>query len=106
MENPNSELWYGTDGPQTAPIVIVGEPWSETEKSASRPFVGASGMELNRMLSEAGIDRTQCLCTNVVADRPHNNEMYRFFLPKALKPPRIGGMAPSPMVVSEVRRLS
>ena len=36
-------------------IVIVGEAWGKDEAVAKRPFVGASGRELNRMLEEAGL---------------------------------------------------
>lgn len=99
------DLWYGTDGPPDAEIVIIGESWGSEEAIAPRPFVGSSGIELNRMLDEAKIDRRKCLLTNVVADRPLNNETWRFFLPKEGKPTRIGGIAPSPKVVEECRRL-
>ena len=33
------------------------------------------------MLSEAGIDRSKCLLTNVIPQRPPGNEMWRFFEP-------------------------
>lgn len=99
------DLWYGTDGPPDSDIVIVGESWGETEAREHKPFVGSSGVELNRMLDESGIDRRRCLVTNVVAERPQQNETYRLFIPKSQKPPRIGGLAPLPSVVGEVRRL-
>jgi uracil-DNA glycosylase len=99
------DLWYGTSGPPNADIVIVGESWGVEEAAARRPFVGTSGQELNRMLLEAGIERSKCLLTNMVAERPHLNETYRLFLPRDTKPPRISGLAPSNLVVGEIRRL-
>lgn len=77
-----SDLWFGTSGPHDAEIVIVGESWGAEEAAAKQPFVGTSGNELDRMLAVAGIDRRQCLVTNVVPQRPQSNEMWRFFHPK------------------------
>lgn len=37
------------------PIVIVGEAWGDSEVKLGHPFVGASGVELVRMLAEAGM---------------------------------------------------
>lgn len=101
------DLWYGTSGPRDAKIVICGESWGAEEAAAHRPFVGTSGTELNRMLAEAGIQRDEVLCTNVVAERPQNNEMWRLFHAKdsASAVPRIGGLHPGPIVHSEVSRL-
>lgn len=36
-------------------IAIVGEAWGENEERLARPFVGPSGLELAKMLNEAGI---------------------------------------------------
>lgn len=107
MRNPPAathDLWYGTSGPPDAEIVIVGESWGAEEAIERKPFIGQSGVELTRMLAEAGIDRSKCLLTNVVAARPDNNEMWRLFLPKH-RGERIGGLQPSDLVKSEVRRL-
>lgn len=97
--------WYGTDGPHDAPIVIVGESWGHEESLQKKPFVGSSGTEYNRILEECGIDRRKVFMTNMVAERPKDNETYRLFIPSDLKPQRIDGLAPSPQVVSEIRRL-
>lgn len=101
------ELWYGTSGPHDAKIVIVGESWGREEAAARRPFVGPSGQELNRLLSEAGINRFDVLCANIVAEQPHANETFRFFLPKNshASAPRVGGLIPSGLVTSEMQRL-
>lgn len=42
-----------TSGPQNARIVIVGEAWGQREEELRRPFCGASGQELIRMIREA-----------------------------------------------------
>lgn len=100
-------LWYGTDGPQDAEIVIVGEAWGVEEFSAKRPFVGRSGVELTRMLAEAGIDRRNCLVTNTIAERPYNNEVWRYFNLKKEVPAEeeLRGLFPNGRVRSELRRL-
>lgn len=101
----STDLWFGTSGPHDAEIVIVGEAWGAEEAAASRPFVGASGVELNRMLSEAGIHRHHVLCTNVAATRPLNNEMWRLFHAKDSVTPTYGGLQPNQTVLSDVQRL-
>ena len=59
---PLRNLWYGTSGPASANIVIVGEAWGQEEAAHERPFVGPSGIELNRMLAEAGIEKIALSC--------------------------------------------
>src|ERR1035437_2426068 len=61
------------DGPIPAKFMIVGEAWGADEERLGAPFMGASGQELNRMLGEAGIMRSECYTTNVVNSRPPNN---------------------------------
>lgn len=62
-------------GPMPTRIMIVGEAWGESEDYAKEPFVGPSGAELNKMLHEAGIMRTECYVTNLVNARPPNNDL-------------------------------
>lgn len=78
----NRDIFLYTSGPSTAKILIVGESWGSSEAAAQRPFVGASGQELDRMLVDAGLSRDECLCTNVVPERPPNNDMWEFFIPR------------------------
>jgi uracil-DNA glycosylase family 4 len=99
------DLWYGTSGSTDAPIVVVGESWGLEEFQQKRPFVGSSGTELHRILAEAKLDHSQILFTNMVADRPPANETWRFFKPKATKPQRIGGLAPTTETCDEISRL-
>ena len=63
------------DGPIPAKIMIVGEAWGEQEENWGKPFVGASGGELDRMLHEAGIMRSECYVSNVVNARPPGNDI-------------------------------
>ena len=66
------------DGPIPSRIMLVGEAPGENEEREGRPFVGASGMELNRMLHEVGIMRSECYVTNVCKVRPPNNQISAF----------------------------
>src|SRR6266705_1173379 len=51
-------------------IAIVGESWGAEEEIQRAPFVGTSGWELTKMLSEAGIHRADCFLTNCFNLRP------------------------------------
>lgn len=64
-----------SNGPHNARIALVGEAFGEQEDLLKRPFVGASGQELTRMLSDAGISRRECFLTNVFAFRPQGNDI-------------------------------
>lgn len=66
------------DGPIPARIMLVGEAPGEEEIRQGRPFVGASGQELDRMLGEAGIARSECFVTNVCRVRPPGNDINAF----------------------------
>lgn len=58
------------EGSPRAHVWIVGEAPGEDEVRSRRPFMGASGSELNRMLSEAGLSRSDCFLTNVCHEQP------------------------------------
>lgn len=101
-----TDLWYGTKGPPDAPIVLVGESWGYEEKIKQKPFVGSSGVELDRILARAGVPHDKILFTNVVADQPKGNETWRFFEPaSSFSGKKIGGLAPSPSTSEEISRL-
>lgn len=68
------------DGPIPARVMIVGEAPGADEEARGVPFVGASGMELNRMLTAAGMDRSECFVTNLVRQRPAGNDFSEFVL--------------------------
>jgi len=73
------------DGPVPAKIMICGEAWGAEEERKGLPFVGASGIELNRMLQEAGLMRTECYASNLVNARPPDNEMAAWVYDKKVK---------------------
>jgi len=51
-------------------IALIGEAWGRHEEAQRRPFVGAAGYLLNRLLEQAGIRRSDCFVTNVFNLRP------------------------------------
>jgi DNA polymerase len=61
------------DGNPDAGLVLIGEAPGAEEDRAGRPFVGASGRLLDQMLGSIGLDRTQCLITNIIPWRPPGN---------------------------------
>lgn len=67
------------DGPATARLMIVGEAPGFDEERTGVPFCGASGQELNRMLHEAGMMRSEAFVTNVCRIRPPSNDISAFF---------------------------
>ena len=69
-------------------IAIIGEAWGEHEERQRAPFVGPSGYELTRMLSEAGIHRAECFLTNVfnLKPRPTND------IENLCGPTKVGGL--------------
>ena len=54
-------------------LAIVGEAPGATEDDTGRPFVGKSGVLLDQLLAEAGLDRAQAAVLNVVKCRPPGN---------------------------------
>lgn len=82
-------------GPRTAKIVCVGEAPGANEDEKGKPFVGASGDDLNRYLADIGLRRASydsripdydagddVFVTNVVHARPPNNKFEAFVKPK------------------------
>jgi uracil-DNA glycosylase len=54
------------EGPARARVIVVGEQPGDAEDKAGRPFVGPSGMLLDRAFDAAGIDRDDVYVTNAV----------------------------------------
>lgn len=67
-------------GPVPARVLICGEAPGAEEEIRGVPFVGSSGQELDRMLHEADMVRTECFLTNVCKYRPPQNKIENFFL--------------------------
>ena len=60
-------------GPAGARIMAVGEGPGETEDRVGRPFVGAAGNVLTKLLESIGVRRDDIYITNVVKCRPPGN---------------------------------
>lgn len=59
------------------PIILLGEAWGQREAQIGEPFVGPSGIELLKMLAEAG------LLALTTADRDDLRRYWRYENPKA-----------------------
>lgn len=96
----------GTKGNPNARIMIVGEAYGAQEDRENKPFVGASGKELDSMLREAGINPDDCFFTNVVNKRPTGNDMRHFFIntkeAKKYGAPCVRGLYPSEIALQGV----
>lgn len=60
-----------------ARLMLIGEAPGEKEDAAGRPFVGASGRLLDKLLASNGIERDDVFITNIVACRPPKNRTPR-----------------------------
>ncbi|MHA1591427.1 MAG: DNA polymerase [Candidatus Heimdallarchaeaceae archaeon] len=78
----------GDCGPPSANIMLIGEAPGESEERVGRPFVGASGKLLKHMLLHAGISFDDCYVTNVVNERPPNNDFGYYYEQKSRKIPK------------------
>ncbi len=61
------------DGNPEGKIMLVGEAPGEDEDRLGKPFVGASGKLLDKMLAGIGLDRTQVYISNILPWRPPGN---------------------------------
>ncbi len=61
------------EGRQDAPLMFVGEGPGQEEDRQGRPFVGAAGQLLDRMIGAMGLERRDVYICNVVKCRPPYN---------------------------------
>lgn len=61
------------EGSHTADIMFVGEAPGRNEAATGRPFAGAAGKVLDKLLESVQIKRAEVYVTNIVKDRPTNN---------------------------------
>ncbi|MBP9686581.1 MAG: uracil-DNA glycosylase [Candidatus Doudnabacteria bacterium] len=61
------------EGSQNARVVFVGEAPGEKEAQTGRPFAGAAGKVLDKLLTAAGLPRGEVFIGNLVKDRPPDN---------------------------------
>lgn len=63
-----------SDGPDDAPVLVLGEAPGKDEDEAGRPFVGREGQLLDRMLAAIGLSRqTNTMISNTIFWRPPGN---------------------------------
>jgi len=67
-----TKVVYGV-GPETSPVMFIGEGPGQQEDLKGEPFVGAAGQFLDRMLSIIGLGRHNCYIANIVKCRPPQN---------------------------------
>ncbi len=63
------------DGSDKAALMLIGEAPGKQEDMEGRPFVGAAGQLLDRILAAASICRSSVYITNTVKCRPPANRM-------------------------------
>lgn len=63
------------EGDPHARLMLVGEGPGQMEDATGRPFVGAAGQLLERMLGAIGLERQQVFIANVVKCRPPGNRV-------------------------------
>ena len=63
------------DGDPHASLVFVGEAPGREEDLQGRPFVGAAGRLLTKMIEAMGLRREDLYICNVLKDRPPNNRL-------------------------------
>ena len=61
------------EGNHDADIMFIGEAPGKTEAETGRPFCGAAGNLLNKLLAHIELDRDSVYITNVLKDRPPDN---------------------------------
>lgn len=108
----DQDLFRYTRGPRDAAIVLVGEAWGAEEAAAKVPFVGTSGKELDRILHDAGLSADRILFTNLISDRPPQNDFTSFLDPTPTKGKKNGtaqldfrGIYPKPALLAGYRNL-
>ena len=72
LKNTANNLVF-SDGKENAPIMFVGEAPGADEDRQGKPFVGASGQLLDRMLASIGLDRASIYISNIIPWRPPGN---------------------------------
>lgn len=105
---PGPVYGYGSD---TAEILLLGEAPGKTEVIEGSPFMGAAGIELTKMLEQAGMLRSQCYLDNVCKYQPPRNRIEQWFYTKTKiakeKPPHevVLGKFVHPYIAQGVRDL-
>lgn len=67
------------EGNPNAKIMLVGECWGKDEEKVRKPFQGQAGRVLEGILKECGIPRPRLYITNVLHERPPNNNFQIYY---------------------------
>ena len=70
-ETRTQVVW--ADGNLDSKFLFIGEAPGRNEDLEGRPFVGAAGQLLDRLLAEVGLDRSRVAIANVLKCRPPGN---------------------------------
>lgn len=89
----NGHFPVAGQGNHNAKIIFIGEAPGKNEAQTGRPFCGAAGKLLDKLLESVGIKREDVYITNIVKDRPPENrdplpdeiELYAPFLDKQIE---------------------
>ena len=73
LQNSRSQIVFGT-GSRNADLFIVGEWPDSDEDREGKPFQGANGALLDRMLNAIGMNREQVFLTNIVKCCPASGQ--------------------------------
>ena len=72
LKKPGTNLVFGEGNPD-ARVMLIGEAPGFHEDQLGRPFVGAAGKLLDKLLGMGGLDRAEVYITNVLKNRPPGN---------------------------------
>lgn len=61
------------EGSLDTKVLFIGEAPGQKEAETGRPFVGAAGKHLDKLLKSINLQRSDVYITNIVKDRPPNN---------------------------------
>ncbi len=83
---------FGEGNPNTE-VIFIGEAPGKTEDLTGKPFSGAAGKLLDKLLTSINLSRNECYITNVVKFRPPGNrtptpeeiEIYSVFLKEQIE---------------------
>lgn len=72
LKKPGTNLVFG-EGSPNARVMLIGEAPGFHENELRRPFVGAAGKLLDKLLAAAGLKRVDVYICNVLKNRPPDN---------------------------------
>ena len=74
MSMLSAKTFVGGIGRKDCQVAIIGEAPGAEEARTGQPFVGPAGTLLTKILYNTGLGRQDCYITNVIKERPPNND--------------------------------